>query len=159
MKIIITILTCLFTTIIFSQKNNDIYILINNQSKIDTIVAKNDTLKIEIFSLKLNSNYLKYNFYKDSAGNLQKKITVKSQKSKVVKLEYINNHKKNLPFLISEHSKLNMITFDEMLKNKDFIKLLSLIRSYKNIFIINKDNKCDDYYIVKKVTLKVQVNL
>ena len=41
-----------------------------------------------------------------------------------------------------------------MIKEKNFNKLKNLIKSYNNIYLINKDDRCNGNYVVKKVNIK-----
>lgn len=153
MKTTIIILACFFNFSSFSQAN-DIFILIDKNSNLDTISSKNDSIEVNTFRLKLNSNFLEYEFYKDSIGNMRKKIFSKNKKSKTLELEYKNINNNNPQILISEYLNLNYITYNDILHEKNFEKLVNLIKSYKNIFLIDKNNKCGNYYVVKKVIVK-----
>lgn len=151
MKTNITILLCFFSFISFSQ-TNDIFILIDKNSNLDTISSKNDSIELKIFRLKLNSNFIEYEFYKDSIGQIRKKIFTKNQKSKTLELEYKNINNNNPQVLISKNS--NYITYNHMLHEKDFERLVRLIKSYKIIYLINENNKCNNHYVAKKVIVK-----
>ncbi len=153
MKTIIILFISVFSTLSFSQ-NNDIFILIDNHSKLDTLSTQNDSLKLDIFRLKLNSNYLEYEFYKDSTGNLKKKIYSKTQKAKILELEYKNINNNNPQILISKNSHLNHITYYDIVNGNNFNKLINLIKSYNNIYLINRGDKCNSNYIAKKVIIK-----
>ncbi|WAC03812.1 hypothetical protein N7U66_10555 [Lacinutrix neustonica] len=153
MKKILIFIICLYSSLTYCQ-NEDLYILINNEVALDTINAQNDSISLKIFRLNLNSNNLEYEFYINEKGKLGKRIFSKSRKLKLIELIYKNVKDNNPQILINEANITNWLTYEEILNARDFENLINTIKSFDNVYISNKDDKCNKFLIAKKVTLK-----
>lgn len=143
----------------FSQKSN-LYIYINNKSMIDTTTVKNNSIFYQEFKIDYNQEILRYIDYKVSRDNkLKKTIRMTGKKdSRNLNLVYENFNNNNPPKLVFKKNLENIITYDEIIGALDFKKLISIIKLFDSIFIINEEAKYDEFYIAKKVILKSELS-
>lgn len=140
-------------TFSYSQGNN-LFVVMDNRTLVDTIISQNDSIRIDLYRFKLDSNEIKYEYFTDEEGTLIKKICSSSEKMKIIEFVYkLDNNNSNHPFLINESEMNNVITYNDMLKAKDFNNLFNIIKSFQNIYLANKDVKCNGLLVVKRVEL------
>tara|TARA_B110000046_G_scaffold181209_1_gene213051 strand:+ start:730 stop:1206 length:477 start_codon:yes stop_codon:yes gene_type:complete len=152
MRKAVIILICFYSFIGFSQSKKALYISVNNKSILDTIGSQNDSIKLEVFRIKLHSNSIKHEFYINEIGILSKKIYSSERKVKILEFEYENLNNNNPPTLITNSQISNLLTYDDLLKAKSFENLINTIKTFYKLYLIN--NKCGSYYIAKRVKIK-----
>lgn len=153
-KSVILGLLLLFSLNCLAQKKGSLFLLVNNTSKIDSTFSKNDSIEVHYYSLKLTPDNVKYQFERDEKGRLEKKISVKTAKSKFIDLEYRNTNNDNPPILVNKVDKSNTITFKEIFHVKNLKELRKLISTYERIYLIHEEGKYGDFYVAKRVSLK-----
>jgi hypothetical protein len=148
------VLFLFISSISFAQKRGDLFILVNNRSKIDSTFSKSDSIEINYYSLRLTPDAVKYQFERDKKGNLKKRISIKTTKSKFIDLEYKNKNNDNPRILIKDLDKSNIITFDEIFHINNLKKLRELIGTYMNIYLIHEGEKYGNFYVAKRVNMR-----
>ena len=152
MKKTVIIFIYFYSLIGFSQNKKNLYISIDNKSILDTIRSQNDSIKLEVFRMKLFTNSVKHEFYINEIGLLSKKIYASERKVKILEFEYKNLNNNNPPSLITNSQISNLLTYDDILKAKNHENLINIIKSFDRVYLMS--NKCDSYYLAKLVKIK-----
>jgi hypothetical protein len=137
-----------------AQKKGNLFLLVNDASKIDSTFSKSDSVEINYYSLKLTPDTVKYQFQRDEKGNLKKKISVKTTKSKFIDLEYRNTNNNNPRILVNKIDTSNTMTFKEIFHAKSLKELRKLISTYERIYLIHEEEKYGNFYVAKRVSMK-----
>jgi len=147
----IVVLLC---TISGYSQINDLYVIVDKSSRIDTLLIENDSIQNNSYILGLEFSQLDYDFEKDTEGKLVKFVSGKRTPRVAFRFVYQNTSDDNPEFLISSLDEINRIHYTEMRRAVDKGKLMKLIKSYPNVYLINEDDKYDSKYRVKKVQFK-----
>ncbi|HQA75283.1 hypothetical protein [Flavobacterium sp.] len=136
----------------FSQnEKQNIFIFIPEKP---SIKIGNDTLNFQRFEINFNSKHHKsLELIIDKLGNLQKKISLKSNISKLVYLNYESINSNNNPILVNPKDIKNFLTHDEIINNINFDNFINIINDF-NVYVINSDYNLEDFFIAKKVKIE-----
>ena len=140
------------------SQTNELYVLVNDKSLIDTISSGRDNFNVFLkFSIDFNDRPLKsglYTFEIDKDNKLRKRITIKgATRTEHFSFIYKNIENDNPPVFVRKDSIVNKITYKEIMEANDFTNVSRAIRFFKTIYFINEDEEYDDYHIAKKVEM------
>ncbi len=148
MKIVIILLVLLNGVSCFSQEN--IYILIKKTSDVKHMAYKSDTIQHDQYYITLSPKINKISFSKED-GRLKKTPETRAYNRTSFDFIYQNINGNNNPILIDKNSMLNVINYNEMILAKDYKNLLTVIKSFENIYLIDETSFFEGYYIARKI--------
>ena len=161
MKTLFQTLVIMLSITCFSQ-NDNLYILINKESVIDTTTIKNDTIIIQSFVIDYNDRPLKsgaYSYEIDKNNKLIKKFAISGAgRRSSFSFTYLNINNDNPPVLINKDSIANKISYKEIMEAKDFSNVASAVLFFKTIYIINEDEDYEGYHIAKRIDIRIPNN-
>lgn len=148
------LLICLFLSLSGYSQNNFLYILIDKNSSVDTLKAKEQNIEIEIFRLKSNANNVK-TLLQMEGNKLKKRIVVKPGKTPLFEFIYQNNDN-NFIKMIHKNDIINSLTYREIFQTEE-TNFRETVALFDTIYLINTSNyqECE-YVIGKKVELLPQ---
>lgn len=155
MKTIYYIIISLISLNCYSQTSS-LYILLDNKSTVDTLIVKNDSIYYQEFKIIYNKDILKYMDFKlTKEMKLEKTIHLSGKNiDTTFNLIYKNSKNNNPPKIVLNKNVINILTYNDLTKARNFKNLISIIKLYENIYLINEELKYDEYYIAKKVSIK-----
>ena len=148
MKSIIIIFLIVNSSFCLAQDN--IYILIKKTSDVKHMTYKSDTIQHDQYYITLSPKINKISFSKED-GRLKKTPETRAYSRTTFNFIYQNINGDNDPVVIHENSMLNVINYNEMILAKDYKNLLTVIKSFGNIYLIDETSFFEGYYIARKI--------
>jgi len=149
-KIIFIVL--LVPVLLFSQNNRqDLYILYDENSIHKISETNTDTLDFEIYQIRFRDKIKsEMNFSVSKSGNLKEEMQISGKSYPLISITYLNKNNDNPPFKIKTDTISNKISANNIIYAKD-TDFTSLFKNFKNIYLVDFNDKSTKNKIAKKV--------
>ena len=136
-------------------KKKDLYITYNDYWIQKDVEIELDTLKYEGYSIRLNKRKSpKFTLKVDNSGKLIKGIKYLSGKTYgFYQISYKNVNEKNPPFKVDLDTITNRVSAQRLIYTVD-LDYDSFFDSFRNIYLVNFNNKNKNSHQAKKITIK-----
>src|SRR5690554_5539183 len=136
------------TSICLSQEN--VYVILTEHPDIRHFAYKSDTIQHDQYHIKLSPQINKIEFSIKN-GKLHKYSEMRAYNRTSFDFTYQNINGNNNPILVKKDYLQNKITYEEMILAKDYRNLLEILRSFKNVYLIDEASFFDGCYVAKKI--------
>ncbi|TXK71902.1 hypothetical protein [Mesonia sp. K4-1] len=150
------LLIAIIPTIMVSQNNKqDLYIAYDDCSIHQDIMIENDTLKYQTYSIRFGDKInpeIEYSINEN--GFVVKHIQMSGKNYPSLSITYLNQNGNNPPIKINQNQIKNKIWTNNIVhsRNTDFI---SFFENFRNIYLVDFNDKKEEIKIAKKVEIKL----